>query len=81
MTPQKRLYKTQEGKMIGGVLKGFSEYYNMDVSMVRIVYALLTVFVVGSPIIIYLILYLVLPDKSEVLQEQDPYNIENDYYD
>lgn len=77
----KKLYKTKDGAQLGGVLKGFSEVYNMDVSTVRILYVVLTLFVVGSPIILYLILYLVLPDKQEILKENDPYNIEQDFYE
>lgn len=81
MSDNKKLYKTKDGAMLGGVLKGFSEVYHMDVSTVRIIYVLLTFFIIGSPIIIYIILLLILPDKQEVLQQDDPYNIEQDFYD
>lgn len=77
----KRLYKTKDNAVLGGVLQGFSEVYNMDVSVVRILYVVLTLFVVGSPIILYLVLYLVLPDKQEVLKENDPYDISKDFYE
>ena len=81
MEHQKRLYKTKDGAVLGGVLQGFSEYYNMDVTAVRLIFVLLTFFVIGSPIIIYLVLYLILPDKAQVIAKQDPYNIENDFYE
>ena len=81
-TENKRLYKTEDGSVLGGVCKGFSEVYNLDVSMVRIVYILLTIFVVGSPLIIYLIFYFVLPDKQDVLKKDasEDYTIDQDDY-
>jgi phage shock protein PspC (stress-responsive transcriptional regulator) len=77
----KKLYKTKKGAMIGGVLQGFAEVYELDPSLVRIVYVLLTLFIIGSPIILYLILYLVLPNKEDVLKKDDPYDIDSDFYD
>lgn len=61
-----RLYKTSEGASLGGVCAGISEVYNVDVSIVRILTVLITLLVTGVPIIVYLVMYLVLPDKSEV---------------
>ena len=86
MAAKTRLYKTSDGAVFGGVCKGFSEVYDMDVSMVRIVYILLTFFVVGSPLILYIILWLVLPDKKEVIRGvnkdalSDDYTINDDEY-
>ena len=82
MAANKKLYKTKDGAALGGVLKGFSEVYNMDVSMVRIVYVLLTLFVVGSPILLYLIMYLILPDKEDVVKDNlsQDYTINDDEY-
>lgn len=81
-TNSKRLYKTKEGSVLGGVCKGFAEVYDFDVSLVRIIYILLTIFVVGSPLIIYLIFYLVLPDKHEVIKQDasEDYTIDQDDY-
>jgi phage shock protein PspC (stress-responsive transcriptional regulator) len=83
MNEQKRLYKTKDGAMIGGVLKGISEVYNCDVALVRILFLVLTLFVVGSPILLYLIFYLVLPAKETVIQEKqkDPYDLSDEFYD
>jgi phage shock protein PspC (stress-responsive transcriptional regulator) len=86
MADQKRLYKTSDGAVLGGVCKGFAEVYNWDVSVVRLVYVLLTFFVVGSPIIIYIILYIVLPQKQDVIKSinkdalSDDYTINEDEY-
>ena len=81
----KTLYKTDKGSVLGGVCKGISEVYNWDVSMVRLI-TLLLVFVAGVPLIIYLVMWIVLPAKKDVVTYEDPkddYTVDNDdyYYD
>lgn len=86
MAQDKRWYKTSDGSVIGGVCKGISEVYDWDVSIVRLVFVLLILFGVGSPILLYLILYLVLPPKTDVIKSinkdalSDDYTINEDEY-
>lgn len=79
---EKRLYKTDEGAVLGGVCKGISEVYDMDVSIVRLI-ALLLLFVAGAPFIIYIVMWIVLPDKKDVVTYQNPqddYTMDDDDY-
>lgn len=48
-------------KKILGVCAWLSDRFDMDVSMLRIIFVIATVLGVGSPILIYLILALVKP--------------------
>jgi len=41
--PARRLYKIREGGMIGGVCNGIAAYLNVDVTIVRILFSVLTV--------------------------------------
>ena len=79
MSQTKRLYKTSEGAKLGGVCKGISEVYSWDVTTVRLVYILLTLFVVGSPILLYIILYFVLPDKIDVIKTLNKDSLSSDF--
>ena len=82
MNENKQLYKSKDGAVIGGVCKGIAEVYNYDVALVRIIAAVLFL-VAGFPIIIYIILYFVFPNKEDVLTFQDPkndYNLNEDEY-
>lgn len=83
MSENKTLYKTDKGSVLGGVCKGFSEVYNYDVSMVRLVTVLLLL-VAGMPFIVYLIMWIVLPDKKDVEvkyeEPQDDYTVSDDDY-
>ena len=59
----KRLYKSDTDVMIGGVCGGLAEYFNIDPSVVRLVFALLGV-TAGSGFMVYLLLWVILPTKN-----------------
>lgn len=52
-----------DDRMIAGVCAGLAEYFGFDTTVVRIVYALLTVFTAFSGVIVYLILMIVMPER------------------
>jgi len=56
----KKLYRSQKDKMIAGVCGGLSEYFEVDVTIVRLLFVLVLI-LGGSAILLYLILWLVLP--------------------
>lgn len=60
----KRLTKSRN-KVIAGVCGGLAEYFGMDYTLMRLLYALLTLFTAFSGIIIYIILMIVMPDSSQ----------------
>ena len=80
MAKDTKLYKTKEGSTFGGVCKGISEVYNVDVSVVRILTVLITLLVTGVPLIVYFVMYLVLPDKNDVIAKTDDYTFKDDDY-
>lgn len=51
-------------RMIAGVCAGLAEYFGLDTTLVRVGYALLTVFTVFSGVIVYLILMIVMPERK-----------------
>ncbi len=61
---RKNLYRSDTNKVISGVAGGLGEYYNIDPTIIRIVFILLAVYG-GSGIFIYLILWLLIPKKSQ----------------
>jgi phage shock protein PspC (stress-responsive transcriptional regulator) len=60
-----RLYRSENDKMLGGVCGGIAAYLKIDSSIVRILFALLTLGF-GTGILVYLVLWVVLPPKSMV---------------
>ncbi len=64
MAKQKRLYRSKgKDKMIAGVCAGIAEYLDVDPTVVRLIAVLLLV-VYGAAFWAYLILWLVVPEKS-----------------
>lgn len=52
-------------KKLAGVCAGLAEYFGLDVTLVRLIYACLTVFTAGFPgLILYIIAMLILPEAN-----------------
>ncbi|GAA0695514.1 phage shock protein C [Dyella sp. SG562] len=60
MNTDKRLVRSSSQKMIAGVCGGVAQYLGWDVTIVRLLWIVLTL-AGGSGILIYLILWLVMP--------------------
>lgn len=63
----KKLCKDREHKLICGVCAGIAEYFNIDPTLVRVIWAIASIILVGiGGILAYVICALILPDKSKV---------------
>jgi phage shock protein C len=58
--PAKRLMRSSRDKKIAGVCAGLAEYFDIDPTIVRVVW-LLAIFLGGTGVLAYLILWIVLP--------------------
>jgi len=59
----KKLYRS-ENRIVGGVCAGIAEYFNIDPTLVRVLYLIISLFSAAFPgLIIYLIMLLVIPNK------------------
>jgi phage shock protein PspC (stress-responsive transcriptional regulator) len=56
----KRLTRSETNKMIGGVCAGLGNYFSIDPTVVRLIFAGLVVFF-GQGLLLYLILWIVMP--------------------
>lgn len=59
-TPARRLYKIREGSMVGGVCTGLGAYFNVDVTVIRLLFAVL-IFTWGMGLLLYLVMYFLVP--------------------
>ena len=59
-TYQKRLYRDEQNKVLGGVCSGIANYFNVDPLVVRILWILLA----GVNLLAYLILWIAVPSSS-----------------
>ncbi len=58
---ERRLYQIREGAMISGVCNGFAAYFNVDVTLVRLIFVALAIVTGGAFVIGYLIMMFVIP--------------------
>lgn len=58
--PPKKLYRSRTNRMIAGVCGGLAEHFNIDPTWVRLIFVLLF-FLGGSALLIYLIMWLIVP--------------------
>lgn len=62
----KKLYKISDEKKVAGVCAGLAEYLHADVTIIRIVVALLILTSFSTLLILYIICAIVMPDKNEL---------------
>jgi phage shock protein PspC (stress-responsive transcriptional regulator) len=62
--PRGSLFRNENDKVLGGVCSGLAHYLKMDPTIVRVLFALVTLGGFGSGIPLYIILWIVLPAKG-----------------
>lgn len=62
MKEMKKLTKSSQNAKISGVCAGIAEYFGVDPTLVRVGYLIFTFVGVGSPILLYFILALIMPE-------------------
>jgi len=70
MDAGKRLARSRTDYMVGGVSGGLGKYFNIDPTIVRLVFVLLAVSG-GSGVLLYFILWIVMP-REDMLESQGP---------
>lgn len=68
MQERRRLSRDRDDRMLGGVCAGIGRHYNLDPTIVRVVFVLLAL-LSGFGIITYLVLWLLLPSEGH---HEDP---------
>ena len=58
----KRLYRNDENKMLLGVCSGIAEYFEVDETLIRVAWLLLSSFG-GSGLIAYILCFMIMPLK------------------
>jgi phage shock protein PspC (stress-responsive transcriptional regulator) len=63
MATGRKIYRSND-RIIGGVCSGIAEYLDIDPTIFRIGYALLTLCTAFSGVLLYLLLWIVIPPKA-----------------
>ncbi len=66
---KKKLYRSKSKKMLGGVIGGLSDYVQIDVTLLRILFVILLFTTAFFPFgLIYLIMIFVVPNDGDVIR-------------
>jgi phage shock protein C len=64
---RKRLLRPRDGRKIAGVCKGFAEYFDLDVALVRVVWLVCSIFGLLG-VIAYCAAWIIIPEEPLALQ-------------
>jgi len=69
---QKRLYRSRTDKKLGGVCSGIGEYFDLDPTLIRVLWVIITVFTGFAPgIIAYILLWIIVPEEPEKIESSE----------
>ena len=63
MEEPRKLYRSRNQRMLAGVCGGLAEYFNVDATLIRVLFLVLAVFG-GSGLVIYVVMWLIVPGVS-----------------
>ena len=66
----KTLYRTEKDKMIGGVCGGLGRYFDLDPTLIRLIFALIF-FGYGAGLMIYVLLWIIMPSEEMLVSRKD----------
>jgi phage shock protein PspC (stress-responsive transcriptional regulator) len=69
----KRFYRIREGSMIGGICNGIAAYFEIDPTIVRIIFVLILIFTSGGFAAVYLILMFIIPAADTPKQRAEAF--------
>jgi phage shock protein C len=61
----RKLYRSQSQRMWAGVCGGLAEYFNVDVTLMRVLFVALTILSGGLGLLVYLAMWILIPDQRK----------------
>lgn len=74
----KRLYKS-ENKMLCGVCSGIAEYFNLDPTIIRLIWVIIGIASVGVGLVAYIICAIIIPNRPSSNADWDTMKRANEY--
>jgi phage shock protein C len=61
----KVLVRRRDGRMLAGVCLGVADYFGLDVTLVRVIWAVVSVITGGAGVLAYLVAWIIIPDEGQ----------------
>jgi phage shock protein C len=68
----KVLVRNRKGRMLAGVCAGFADYFSLDVTLVRVIWAVVSLITGGAGVLAYLAAWVIIPaegEKTSIVQD------------
>jgi phage shock protein C len=62
MDPTRKLYRSKTDRKLAGVCGGVAQYFNLDATLIRVLFVLLAV-LGGSGLILYVAMWIIVPNE------------------
>lgn len=66
----KKFFRNPDERVLGGVASGISSYFGIDTVVVRIIF-IISIFIGGSGLILYIILWIIMPEAKSVTEKME----------
>ena len=66
----KRLYRSRKDRIVGGVCGGIAAHLEVDPSLVRLVWIVVSLISLGTGLIVYLAAWIIIPESPEESTQQ-----------
>jgi phage shock protein C len=61
----KVLVRSRDGRMLAGVCAGIAGYFGLDVTLVRVIWAVVSVITGGAGVLAYLVAWVIIPGEGQ----------------
>ena len=61
----KILVRSRKGRMVAGICAGTADYFGLDVTLVRVIVAVVSVITIGTGALTYLAAWIIIPGQGE----------------
>jgi len=61
----KTLMRRRDGRMLAGVCAGVADYFGLDVTLIRVIWAVVSVITGGAGVLAYLVAWIIIPDEGQ----------------
>ena len=72
----RKLYRDTDNKWIGGVCSGLAAYMDWDPTILRVIFLAVFLLGIGSPLFIYILLWICMPEANSVAQQLEMRGVE-----
>ena len=72
MENKRKLHRSVKTKILGGVCGGIAETYDLDPTLVRLIFILLAIFSWGGPAILgYIVAWMIMPEEGQTPKNEN----------